>query len=109
MYVFYQPFNTSAMSKEKKTQQTAQVVRLSKEEQQQPIDVIACFFDCYHLKDFREMLWDWLLAALGTDSGIYDKGRERSNLIFFYQKMETLVEAAYLLQATEQKKEKKKK
>jgi hypothetical protein len=96
-------------TKEKKTLH-AEVLRLSKEEQRQPLDVLTCFFDCYHLKDFRELLWDWLLAALGTDSGIYDKGRERSNLIFLYQKLEALVEAAYLLrleQTTEKKKRKK--
>jgi hypothetical protein len=97
-------------TKKKKPQQPAQLLHLSKEQQQQPLEVLACFFDCYHLKDLRELLWDWLLAALGTDSGIYDKGRERSNLIFLYQKVEALVEAAYLLrleQSTEKRKKKK--
>ena len=76
---------------------------LSKEEQQDPIAVLHVFFDCYHVKDLHEVLWDWLLAALSTDSGIYDRGRERSNLIFLYQKLETLVEAAYLLHFKQKK------
>lgn len=81
----------------KKPPQKHHLLRLSKEEQQAPVDVINVFFDCYHLKDLHEVLWDWLLAALGTDNGIYDRGRERSNLIFLYQKIEALAEAAYLL------------
>jgi hypothetical protein len=85
---------------------------LSKEEQQDPIAVLHVFFDCYHLKDMHEVLWDWLEAALSTDSGFYDRGRERSNLIFLYKKLETLVEAAYILhlrQAEKKKNHRKKK
>ena len=93
-----------------KTQnQQAQLLRLSEEEQKAPQDVLKVFFDCYHLKDLHEVLWDWLLAALSTDSGIYDRGRERSNLIFLYQKLETLVEAAYLLNFKQPEKKAKRK
>jgi hypothetical protein len=74
-----------------------QLLRLTKEEQQQPAAVINYFFECYHLTDLRELLWDWLLTALGSDNGTYAKGRERSNLIFLYEKLESLAEATYLM------------
>lgn len=74
-----------------------QLLRLSKEQQQEPGAVFTCFFECYHLKDLRELLWDWLLTALGTDNSTYSKGRERSNLIFLYEQLELLTEAAYLI------------
>ena len=93
----------------KKPPQQHQLLRLSKEEQQAPLDVFDVFFDCYHLKDLHEVLWDWLLAALGTDSGIYDRGKERSNLIFLYQKIEALAEAAYLLHFKQPEKKTKRK
>lgn len=95
----------------KQKRQHNQVLRLTKEEQQQPAAVIAYFFECYHLKDLRELLWEWLLTALGSDNGTYGKGRERSNLIFLYEKLESLAEATYLLyqdQATKKDKRKKK-
>jgi hypothetical protein len=94
---------------QKTQKQQAQLLRLSEEEQKAPQDVLKVFFDCYHLKDLHEVLWDWLLAALSTDSGIYDRGRERSNLIFLYQKLETLVEAAYLLNFKKPEKKAKRK
>ncbi|NII25160.1 hypothetical protein HB364_08720 [Pseudoflavitalea sp. X16] len=88
-----------------------QLLLLSEEEQKQPVKVLDAFFDCYHLKDLREVLWDWLVAALGTDSGIYDRGRERSNLIFLYKQIELLYEAAYVIHKIQsvQKNDRKKK
>jgi hypothetical protein len=89
-----------------------QLLRLTKEEQQEPGAVLTCFFENYHLKDLRELLWEWLLTALGTDNSTYAKGRQRSNLIFLYEKLESLTEAAYLLhqsQLAQKGKRKKKK
>lgn len=74
-----------------------QLLRLTREQQQEPGAVLTYFFECYHLKDLRELLWDWLLTALSSDNVTYAKGRERSNLIFLYEKLESLVEAAYLM------------
>lgn len=89
-----------------------QLLRLTKEEQQEPGAVLTGFFECYHLKDIRELLWEWLLTALGTDNGTYAKGRQRSNLIFLYEQLESLTEAAYLMhqsQLAQKSKRKKKK
>lgn len=52
----------------------------------------------YHLHEVKEMLWEWLTTALSKQHTIYDTGRERSNLIFFYEKIIALVEAVYRLQ-----------
>lgn len=81
----------------KPTQNPHQLLRLTREQQQDPLTVLACFFECYHLKDLRELLWDWLLTALSTDNATYAKGRDRSNLIFLYEKIELLTEAAWII------------
>ncbi|WP_315818746.1 hypothetical protein [Paraflavitalea speifideaquila] len=93
----------------KQKQNCNQLFRLTKEQVQEPTAVLNYFFECYHLKDLRELLWDWLLTALGSDNGTYAKGRERSNLIFLYEKLESLAEAAYLLQQPPSKKHKSRK
>lgn len=96
----------------KQKQNHNQLLRLTKEQQQEPAAVLSYFFECYHLKDLRELLWDWLLTALGSDNATYAQGRERSNLIFLYEKIEALAEAAYLLcqeQPAKKNKRKKKK
>lgn len=82
----------------KQKQNHNQLIRLTKEQQQEPAAVLSYFFECYHLKDLRELLWDWLLTALSSDNATYAQGRERSNLIFLYEKLESLAEAAFLMQ-----------
>jgi hypothetical protein len=93
----------------KQKQNCNQLFRLTKEQAQEPATVLNYFFECYHLKDLRELLWDWLLTALSSDNGTYAKGRERSNLIFLFENLESLAEAAYLLQKQPGKKYKAKK
>lgn len=73
-----------------------QLLRLDDTQQKDPTAVIRCFFECYHLKDLRELLWEWLLTALSSDNGTYSRGKDRSNLIFLYENIEKLAEAAYL-------------
>lgn len=80
----------------RKQENSHRIMRLTYEEQQDPKEIIRCFFECYHLKDLRELLWDWLLTALGSDNGNYPRGIDRSNLIFLYENLEKLVEAVYL-------------
>jgi hypothetical protein len=71
--------------------------RLNKEEKQNPLPVLQDFCDSYHLHEVKQILWDWLVTALGKSHSIYDEGKERSNLFFFYEKVETLIEAVYIL------------
>ncbi|WP_276479699.1 hypothetical protein [Paraflavitalea pollutisoli] len=75
---------------------TNQLMRLDQSQQADPSAVIRYFFECYHLQDLRELLWDWLLTALSSDNGTYSRGSDRSNLIFLYENLEKLAEAAYL-------------
>lgn len=70
--------------------------------------VLDDFFRCFHVEDVREMLWEWLVAALSTDSGSYSTGYDRSNLIFVYERMEMLIEAAYGLHRRRKKSMKRK-
>jgi len=74
-----------------------QPLRLNDEERQHPDGVLEEFFSCFHLQDMREILWDWLVAALSSESGMYGTGFARSNLIFVYEKLELLIEAAHLI------------
>jgi hypothetical protein len=51
------------------------------EEMNDHYSVLEDFLSCFHLQDIQEMLWEWLVAALSSDSGAYGSGRDRSNLI----------------------------
>jgi hypothetical protein len=84
-----------------------QPLRLNDEERQHPESVLDDFFSCFHLQDMREILWDWLVAALSGESGVYNSGFARSNLIFVYEKLELLVEAAHLMHKRRKKRMKK--
>lgn len=76
---------------------TNQLRRLTEEEQQNPLAVIHNFYDTYHLNELRQELWDWLTAGLTNDSSSFKDGRSRSDLIFLYEQMECLTEAAFLV------------
>ncbi len=75
---------------------TNQLARLTKEQQVNPLLVLENFFTTYHLKDVREVLWEWLTAGL-TNERAYNDARDRSNLIFLYEHVESLAEAAYVI------------
>ena len=59
--------------------------------------VVEDFFECYHLNDVREILWKWTVAIVSSPGNISSEPLERSNHIYFYEKMEALVEATYML------------
>lgn len=44
-------------------------LRFTKEELQNPNLVLEDFHSSFHLQDLREILWEWLAAALSTESG----------------------------------------
>jgi hypothetical protein len=84
-----------------------QPLRLTEEEKQNPYAVLEDFYSFFHLQDIREMLWDWLVAAMSTDSGQYSTGYARSNLIFTYEKLELLLEATYTINRRRRKRRKR--
>ena len=59
--------------------------------------VIIQMFGNYHLKDIEHYLWNWLEAAITKDHSPFDSGKERSNLLFFYQNLLELFEATWLI------------
>lgn len=72
-------------------------VWLTPEQVAEPIEVISDFFEHYHLFELRAILWELVFTALASDGDAVDEGRKRANLLFFYQKMETFLEAVHLL------------
>lgn len=82
-------------------------VCLAEQEGQNPHMVLADFFSCFHLQDIHEMLWDWLIAALSSESGAYSSGHARSNLIFVYEKVMLLMQAADVINRRSKKKQRR--
>lgn len=83
-------------------------MRLNEEETKNPYSVVEDFFSCFHLQDVREVLWDWLVAALSSESGAYNTGYARSNLFFVHEKFELLIEAVHGLHRKRRKRLKRK-
>jgi hypothetical protein len=77
--------------------------RLNNEEKLHPQAVLSNFCDNYHLHEVKQILWDWLVTAMGKPHSTYDEGKERSNLLFFYENIETLVEAVYTINTQQEK------
>ena len=72
--------------------------RLEASELENPMLALDRFFDFEHLPGIRELLWLWLkVTVTGSYSELEDK--EKRELLDFYELLETLVEAAYLLQS----------
>ena len=74
-----------------------QPLRLSEEECKDPRLVIEQFFESYHLQEVRETLWNWMVEIVSSSRSIAQEGRQRNDHIYFYEKIETLVEAAFLI------------
>lgn len=85
---------------------------LEEDEIQDPFLVIYRFFDYAGIASQREHLWEWLKTMVsGTYSTpLFSKGR-RYDMLYFYEHIERLIEAAHLihLQRSGSKKKKKKK
>jgi hypothetical protein len=84
-----------------------QPLRLNEEERQNPKLVIDDFFECYHLNDAREILWKWMVEVVSSSGSISSEALERSNHIYFYEKIEALIEACYMLMSQIQEQLKK--
>jgi hypothetical protein len=71
--------------------------KLSREEMENPMQVVHEFFSYGHLPEIRDQLWDLLKT---TVTGNYCKmltRRERSDLVYFYERLEKLIEAVHVL------------
>jgi hypothetical protein len=83
-----------------------QSLRLSEEKKHDAFEALEDFFSCFHPQDMSKILWDWLIAAISSESCTYNTGFARNNLVFVYQKMLLLIEAAHEINKRRKKKEK---
>ncbi|OQP45096.1 hypothetical protein A4D02_34665 [Niastella koreensis] len=74
-----------------------QPIRLTKEQKRDPLPVLDDFFECYHLNEVRYILWEWLTEALSSQRSVAIEPLERNNHIYFYEKIEGIIEAAYVI------------
>ena len=82
----------------KKKSKTRKRSALSPSEAEEKFNqVIFQLFGNYHLKEVKDYLWNWLQVALAKENSVYDTGKERSNLLFFYENMVELLEATWLI------------
>jgi hypothetical protein len=72
-------------------------VGLLDEQINQADEVIENFFKEYNLKRFRYLLREWLDAGISSDVGHYEKGYQRSHLLWLAEHLQCLVEAAFHL------------
>ena len=77
-------------------------LRLNEQERENPHLVLQEFFQCYHLNDVREIMWGWTVAVVSSPNSISADPHDRNNHIFFYEKMEQLVEACWMLHNKDQ-------
>lgn len=76
--------------------------KLSKEEIENPYQIIDNFFDFAHLPQIREELWEMLKLTVSSSYHIQPR-RDRANLLYFYEKLEQLVEAVHIIHQREKK------
>ncbi|MEP7371746.1 MAG: hypothetical protein ABI675_00060 [Chitinophagaceae bacterium] len=74
-----------------------QPLRLTKEQKQDPLPVLDDFFECYHLTEVRQLLWEWLTEVISSQRSIAIEPHDRNNHIYFYEKIEGIIEAAFIL------------
>lgn len=76
--------------------------KLSQEEREDPMQAIRNFFNYANLPDIRQQLWEMLKT---TVTGNYCRSlsrRERSDMLYFFEQLEKLVEAAHAMVRKEQ-------
>jgi hypothetical protein len=72
-------------------------LRLDEAQTTNPEAVLDDFFQSYHLQDVRQITWQWLTEVLSSPRDSSNNPHERNNHIFFYEKLESLVEAAWVM------------
>jgi len=75
----------------------SQPIRLATAQQQNPTEVLHCFFKAYSLAAAKQHLANCVAIALSTDNLHYDQAEDRAELLRFYGLIEEVLEAAYLM------------
>jgi hypothetical protein len=74
-----------------------QPLRLNKDQKRDSLLVIEEFFQCYHLNETRQTLWEWLTEVVSSSQSNSNGIDDRNDHMFFYEKIEELIEAAFVL------------
>jgi hypothetical protein len=85
-------------------------IRLSQKEMDDPEKVIKEFFINHRLSEYREFLWEWVTVSISAlqVAELYDT--MPGDLLWYYQEIETMLEAAWAInQKRRNKKDKPKK
>lgn len=72
-------------------------IRLSAEQLDNPASVLKDFFTDYNLSEVREILNINAEVCLTSDIHPYEAGERRADFMHFQQKLELLLEAAFLM------------
>jgi hypothetical protein len=84
-----------------------QPLRLNAEQRRNPLDVFEEFFQNYHLNDTREILWYWLTEVICSSRLVPRDQHHQGNQMYFYEKMEELIEAAFIITKQARKRQRK--
>ena len=77
---------------------TNQGFRLAPAQQQNPKEVLNCFFHAYDLTAAKQYVTGCVEVALTTDNDRFDTAIDRANLVHFSHLMEELLEAVSIMQ-----------
>jgi hypothetical protein len=72
-------------------------IRLTREQFENPTEVLSDFFDDYSLQDLRDTLWQVVKVCLTTDDHPFHEPFGRDALLALYESLETALEASYVL------------
>jgi hypothetical protein len=81
----------------KRPQWHNQPLHLTRQQCQNPLLILNDFFRCYDLNETRKLLWEWLTEVISSSRSISIEGCDRSNHIHFYEKVEEVIEAAFVI------------
>lgn len=72
-------------------------MRLNEDQLNDPELTFDDFFQYYHLNEVREILWKWVTEVVSSPRSISINPHDRNDHLFFYEKIEQLVEAAWVM------------
>jgi hypothetical protein len=79
--------------------------KLSKEETENPMQVVHDFFSYGHIPEIREQLWELLFATVTGNFCKMLSRQERSNMVYFYTRLEKVIEAVHIIHSNIEVKE----
>lgn len=72
-------------------------IRLNEEQTKNPALIFDEFFQCYHLNEVRQTMWQWLVTVVSSAGSVSNDPHERNNDLYFYEQIEMLVEGVWVM------------